>query len=96
MARSASRLANIVLPEPLGPTITTTSPGATRSERLSARDDADAAFVHTLGPTTRFQLLHVEPGQTVGDAIHALAGQIPGLNPLHIALVPGAPRVTRG
>jgi len=26
-------------------------------------------------------------------AIHALAGQIPGMNPLHIALVPGAPRV---
>ena len=28
------------------------------------------------------------------DAIHALAGAVPGLNPLRIAIVPGAPRVS--
>ena len=27
------------------------------------------------------------------DAFHARAGAVPGLNPLHIAIVPGAPRV---
>ena len=36
---------------------------------------------------------HSFPIEQAEDAIHALAGQIPGLNPLHIALVPGAPRV---
>ncbi|HYV14747.1 MAG TPA: S8 family serine peptidase [Conexibacter sp.] len=47
-------------------------PGTTRSERLAARDQAGASFVRRLGPTTRFQLLHVEPGQTVSDAVRAL------------------------
>jgi threonine dehydrogenase-like Zn-dependent dehydrogenase len=28
------------------------------------------------------------------DAIHALAGHIPGVNPIHLAIEPGAPRVT--
>jgi threonine dehydrogenase-like Zn-dependent dehydrogenase len=28
------------------------------------------------------------------DAIHALAGHIPGVNPIHLAIVPGAPRVS--
>ena len=36
---------------------------------------------------------HTFPLEQTEDAIHALAGQIPGLNPLHIAIVPGAPRV---
>jgi len=36
---------------------------------------------------------HTFPLEQAEDAIHALAGQIPGLNPLHIAIVPGAPRV---
>jgi threonine dehydrogenase-like Zn-dependent dehydrogenase len=28
------------------------------------------------------------------DAIHALAGHVPGVNPIYLAIVPGAPRVT--
>jgi len=28
------------------------------------------------------------------DAIHALAGHVPGVNPIHLAIVPGTPRVT--
>jgi threonine dehydrogenase-like Zn-dependent dehydrogenase len=36
---------------------------------------------------------HSFPIEQAEDAIHALAGGIPGLNPLHIAIVPGAPRV---
>ena len=28
------------------------------------------------------------------DAIHALAGHIPGVNPIHLAIEPGAPAVT--
>jgi threonine dehydrogenase-like Zn-dependent dehydrogenase len=27
------------------------------------------------------------------DAIHTLAGEVPGVNPIHLAIVPGAPRV---
>jgi len=30
------------------------------------------------------------------DAIHALAGHIKGVNPIHLAIVPGAPRVSLG
>jgi hypothetical protein len=37
---------------------------------------------------------HSFPIEQAEDAIQALAGAIPGLNPLHIAIVPGAPRVT--
>jgi threonine dehydrogenase-like Zn-dependent dehydrogenase len=36
---------------------------------------------------------HSFPLDQAEDAIHALAGGIPGLNPVHIAIVPGAPRV---
>ena len=36
---------------------------------------------------------HSFPLDQAEDAIHALAGGIPGMNPLHIAIVPGAPRV---
>ena len=28
------------------------------------------------------------------DAIHALAGHIPGVNPIHLAIEPGAPSVS--
>jgi threonine dehydrogenase-like Zn-dependent dehydrogenase len=28
------------------------------------------------------------------DAIHMLAGHVPGVNPIHLAIVPGAPRVS--
>ena len=34
------------------------------------------------------------PLEQAEDAIHALAGHVPGLNPIHLAIVPGAPRVT--
>jgi subtilisin family serine protease len=44
---------------------------ATRADRLTARADADAGFVRTLGDA-RFQLLHAQAGQTVADAIAAL------------------------
>ncbi len=42
-----------------------------------------------------FEKMHTHsfPLDQAEDAIHALAGRIPGLNPLHIAIVPGAPRV---
>jgi len=36
---------------------------------------------------------HSFPIEQAEDAIRALAGHVPGLNPLHIAVVPGAPRV---
>src|SRR3989442_613008 len=36
------------------------------------------------------------PLEQAEDAIHALAGQIPGVNPVHLAIVPGAPRVALG
>src|SRR5436190_1439391 len=43
-----------------------------------------------------FEKMHTHsfPIEQAEDAIQALAGAIPGLNPLHIAIVPGAPRVT--
>ncbi|HEU4701989.1 MAG TPA: S8 family serine peptidase [Conexibacter sp.] len=44
---------------------------ATRAERLDARADAEAGFVRTLGDS-RFQLLHVEAGRRVADALAAL------------------------
>ena len=34
------------------------------------------------------------PLEQAEDAIHALAGEILGVNPIHLAIVPGAPRVT--
>ena len=34
------------------------------------------------------------PLEQAEDAIHALAGHLPGVNPIHLAIVPGAPRVT--
>ena len=36
---------------------------------------------------------HSFPIEQAEDAIHALPGNIPGLNPLHIAIVPGGPRI---
>jgi threonine dehydrogenase-like Zn-dependent dehydrogenase len=33
------------------------------------------------------------PLEQAEDAIHALAGHITGMNPIHLAIVPGAPRV---
>ena len=33
------------------------------------------------------------PLKQAEDAIGALAGHIPGVNPVHLAIVPGAPRV---
>ena len=37
---------------------------------------------------------HTFPIEQAEDAIHALAGAIPGVNPVHIAITPGAPRVS--
>src|SRR6266446_3230192 len=34
------------------------------------------------------------PLEQAEDAIHALAGHVPGVNPIHLAIVPGAPRVS--
>ena len=34
------------------------------------------------------------PLEQAEDAIEALAGKLPGINPVHLAIVPGAPRVT--
>jgi len=33
------------------------------------------------------------PLEQAEDAIHMLAGHVPGVNPIHLAIVPGAPRV---
>ena len=43
-----------------------------------------------------FEKMHTHsfPIEQAEDAIRALAGEVPGMNPLHIAIVPGAPRVT--
>jgi threonine dehydrogenase-like Zn-dependent dehydrogenase len=42
-----------------------------------------------------FDRLHTYslPLEQAEDAIHALAGDFPGVNPVHLAIVPGAPRV---
>jgi len=45
--------------------------GATQSQRLAARDGADAGFVQTLG-ATRFQVLRPQPGQSVAETVAAL------------------------
>jgi threonine dehydrogenase-like Zn-dependent dehydrogenase len=34
------------------------------------------------------------PLEQAEEAIHTLAGHVPGVNPIHLAIVPGAPRVT--
>src|SRR5213594_2036567 len=39
---------------------------------------------------------HTFPVEQAEDAIHMLAGKIPGVNPIHLAIVPGAPRVALG
>lgn len=44
---------------------------ASRADRAAGRDDADTSLVQTLG-STRFQLVKVDPGQSVGDALAAL------------------------
>jgi threonine dehydrogenase-like Zn-dependent dehydrogenase len=42
-----------------------------------------------------FEKMHTHsfPLEQAEDAIHALAGAVPGVNPVHIAIEPGAPRV---
>jgi threonine dehydrogenase-like Zn-dependent dehydrogenase len=41
-----------------------------------------------------FEKMHTSslPLEQAEDAIHMLAGQVPGVNPVHLAIVPGAPR----
>lgn len=46
-------------------------PDATREDRLSARSDAEASFVRTLGDT-RFQLVRPESGQSMADLLTSL------------------------
>jgi threonine dehydrogenase-like Zn-dependent dehydrogenase len=45
-----------------------------------------------------FERLHTKsfPIEQAEEAIHALAGEVPGVNPIHLAIVPGAPRVRWG
>lgn len=47
------------------------APGADRTDRVSARADADVALSRTLGDAD-FQLVKTEPGQSVAEAIDAL------------------------
>lgn len=54
-----------------GHVIVVWKPGTTRADRLTARDDADAGYVKTLGDP-QFQLLRPQAGQSVSDAIAAL------------------------
>ena len=43
-----------------------------------------------------FEKMHTYslPLEQAEDAIRALAGEIAGVNPIHLAIVPGAPRVS--
>jgi threonine dehydrogenase-like Zn-dependent dehydrogenase len=43
-----------------------------------------------------FEKMHTAslPLEQAEDAIHMLAGEIPGVNPVHLAIVPGAPRIS--
>lgn len=54
-----------------GAVIVVWEPGATRAERVTARGEADAGLVRTLGDP-RFQLLRTGAGQSVADALAAL------------------------
>jgi threonine dehydrogenase-like Zn-dependent dehydrogenase len=42
-----------------------------------------------------FEKMHTAslPLEQAEDAIHMLAGEVPGVNPVHLAIVPGAARV---
>jgi len=51
-------------------------------------DDASGRF-----PFEKMHTLSL-PLEQAEDAIHALAGHVPGVNPIHLAIVPGAPRTT--
>ncbi|HMJ01634.1 MAG TPA: S8 family serine peptidase, partial [Conexibacter sp.] len=59
------------LPAPPDRAIVVWEPGASRSDRLDARTDADAAFLRTLGDP-RFQLVRPEQGQSMGDLLRTL------------------------
>jgi thermitase len=54
-----------------GHVIVVWKPGATRDERLTARDGADTGYVRALGDP-QFQLLRPQAGQSLADAIAAL------------------------
>ena len=43
-----------------------------------------------------FERMHTHslPLEQAEDAIHMPAGGVPGVNPIHLAIVPGAPRVS--
>jgi len=47
------------------------APGASRSERIEARQDAEVSSVRALGNPT-FQLVAIAPGKSVDDALNAL------------------------
>jgi subtilisin family serine protease len=49
------------------------APGADRGDRADARADADVSFTANLGDAD-FQLVQVQPGQTVGTAVAELEG----------------------
>jgi hypothetical protein len=42
-----------------------------------------------------FEKMHTAllPLEQAEDAIHMLAGEVPGMNPVHLAIVPGVARV---
>ncbi len=45
-----------------------------------------------------FEKMHTHslPLEQAEEAIHMLAGEVPGVNPIHLAIAPGAPRVSLG
>jgi subtilisin family serine protease len=49
------------------------APGASRGDRIEAREGADVTSMRPLGDPV-FQLVKVDPGQSVGDALDALRG----------------------
>ncbi len=45
-----------------------------------------------------FEKMHTHslPLEQAEEAIHMLAGEVSGVNPIHLAIAPGAPRVSLG
>ena len=68
--------------------------GIAKTPLLTAEEEVQLAKLIEAGRYP-FAKLHTHsfPIEQAEDAIHALAGDIPGMNPVHLAIVPGAPRV---
>lgn len=80
-APGAAAATDLPAPPPVAPTPATEfapgraivqwEPGADRLDRVEARADADVSFAASLGDPD-FQLVRIQPGQTVGEAVAEL------------------------